>query len=126
MVTRAPRIQRILQTAVGHVCCVALTFTTVCCAWTLFRAPSIADAGILFRRMFVPSGGLGTPQIAPSGLLYIYLFVVLCHFLASRPWFKTLRLRMPAYQLGITYCMMLLMALLLQPKSGQAFIYFQF
>jgi alginate O-acetyltransferase complex protein AlgI len=123
---RLPRLQSALNSWVGHACCVALTFMAFSTSLVFARASTLADAGIIFRRMFVPCGGVGTPGIGPSALLYTYIVVAICHWLACRPWWKSFRMRLPAYQLGAAYCLMLLTGLLLEPKSGQVFIYFQF
>jgi alginate O-acetyltransferase complex protein AlgI len=124
-VCRFPRLERGLNTRLGKAGCVAMTFLTFCLTLVLFRASSLEHATALFQRMLIPSTGLGTP-VPAAGLLYTYLLVGLSHALAYQVWFKR-RLRwMPQGAIGIGYCSMLMVALLLAPKSGQAFIYFQF
>ena len=81
--------------------------------------------GVIFQRMFTPCGGLPTPALE-VGLLGVYLIVAMCHWLAYQRWFKRLTLRLPSQLVGAGYCTILALALLLAPKSGQAFIYFQF
>ena len=125
VVSRLPRLEYALDSRIGTAGSVLLTFLTICCTWVMFRATSFETMALVFKRMFVPSPGLGTP-VAPAGLLYIYLIVALCHWLAYQMWFKRSMTRLPGQVIGVGYCTVLMVALLLAPKSGQAFIYFQF
>ncbi len=122
---RAPTLQRGLDSTVGTALGIALTFLTVCFTWILFRAPTFEHAATIFQRLLIPSAGLGTPA-APAGLLYTCLLVALCHWFGSQQRYKRFREKAPDLGLGFGYCSVLLVALLLAPKSGQAFIYFQF
>jgi alginate O-acetyltransferase complex protein AlgI len=122
---RFPRLEQALHSRLGTAGSVGLTFVTVCVTWVLFRATTFEQAALLYQRMLIPSTGLPTPAPA-AGLLYICLLVGLCHWLAYRIWFKRWLRRAPGEAIGVGYCSMLMMALLLAPKSGQAFIYFQF
>jgi hypothetical protein len=79
----------------------------------------------IFQRMAIPSAGLGTPA-APAGLVYTCLVVAACHWIGSQRWHVRIRKWAPDLGLGLVYCSILLAALLLTPRSGQAFIYFQF
>jgi alginate O-acetyltransferase complex protein AlgI len=122
---RFPRLEQALHSRLGTAISVGLTFVTVCLTWVLFRATTFEQAALLYQRMLIPSTGLPTPAPA-AGLLYISLLVGLCHWLAYQIWFKRWLRRAPGEAIGVGYCSMLMMALLLAPKSGQAFIYFQF
>jgi alginate O-acetyltransferase complex protein AlgI len=122
---KRPRLEDVLNTRLGNACCVALTFLSCCFTMVLFRGSSFEQIGTLFQRMLIPTAGLGTPMPA-AGLLYTYILVGLCHWIAYQSWFKHGLRRVPAEAVGLGYCSILMAALLLAPKSGQAFIYFQF
>jgi alginate O-acetyltransferase complex protein AlgI len=124
-VCRFPRMERGLDSRLGTAICVALTFFTICFTWLLFRATSFEHISLLLQRMLIPQAGLGTPA-APAGLLYTYLLVGLCHWFGSQLWHQRRREKTPKLGLALGYCSVLLATLLLAPKSGQAFIYFQF
>ena len=120
-----PRVEAVLHSHLGHALCVALTFCTVCCTWVPFREASLTKMAAIFERMVIPSPGMNSPA-TPASLLYIALIVVLCHLVGS--WPKLLRRLdgLPGPVISTGYCTALMFALVLAPKSGQAFIYFQF
>ena len=120
-----PRLDKALNTNLGNAACVALTFAACCFTMVLFRATSFEQIGVLFKHMLIPTPGLGTPMPA-SGLLYTYLLVGTCHWLAYQVWFKRWMIRMPGQMIGVGYCSALAAALILAPRGGQMFIYFQF
>jgi alginate O-acetyltransferase complex protein AlgI len=123
--SRFPALQKGLDSYVGTVLGVALTFLTVCFTWVLFRATTLEQAATIYQRMLIPSNGLGTPA-APVNLLYTAVIVALCHWFGSQQWYARLKKRMPELGVSLGYCTVLLTALVLSPRSGQAFIYFQF
>lgn len=115
----------ILDSRPANALCIALTFATVCATFIIFRATSFDHMVTIFQRMAIPSAGLGTPA-APAGLVYTCLVVAACHWIGSQRWHVRIRKWAPDLGLGLVYCSILLAALLLTPRSGQAFIYFQF
>ncbi|HEX3313992.1 MAG TPA: MBOAT family O-acyltransferase, partial [Gemmataceae bacterium] len=124
-VRRWPWMNSWFTSASGTALCVACTFVVTICAMAVFRATSLAAVGTMYRRMFVPSAGLRTPLPAAS-LVFAVVVTVFAHWLACQRWFGRLRWRAPEFALGFGYCSLLLIALLMAPKSGQAFVYFQF
>ena len=120
-----PWVERGLHSAAGSAACVLATFLTVCLTWVLFRAPSPGQAGLILHRLFVHCPGQTAP-VHLSGLLYTYLVVAACHWLASSARFRRLPLEAPAPVAGMGYAALLTLTLLLAPASGKAFIYFQF
>jgi alginate O-acetyltransferase complex protein AlgI len=123
--SRLPGLEHVLHSRLGTAASVALTFFTICCTWVLFRATSFETIAIVFERMVIPSTGLQSAA-APPSLLYLYLVVGLCHYLAYQKWFKRGTNWLPGQVIGFGYCAVLMLALVFSPKSGQAFIYFQF
>jgi alginate O-acetyltransferase complex protein AlgI len=123
--SRRPFLDRMLVSAPGTILCVALTFFVTISTMAFFRAPSLADAATLFHRMYVPSAGLRSPLPA-GGLVFAVAVVAFSHWVAHQRWLVRLRWRAPESVLGFGYCGLLVTALLLAPKSGQAFVYFQF
>jgi alginate O-acetyltransferase complex protein AlgI len=120
-----PRLQGLLTSFVGTATCVTLTFLTFCFTLLLFRAVSLADFGTLMHRLVVPTAGDPAP-VRGSALLLTYAVVGLCHWIGCQVWFKHLTVRLPGPIVGLGYTTILLLALVLAPQSGQAFIYFQF
>ncbi len=124
-----PVLERVLQSVPGLVLRWSLTLLCVLIAWVFFRAGaeagSFGTAWEVLRRMFVPTGGLGTP-LHDSGLWYTVAFLVVCHVIGSLGWWPWIQKRLPAPVLGTGYAAALTLALLLAPPAGKAFIYFQF
>jgi alginate O-acetyltransferase complex protein AlgI len=115
----------LLNSFVGKAACIGLTFLCVCFTWVLFRATSMTTIGIILHRMVVPSKGLGDPYHA-AFVLYVYLALVICYWLGRQRWFQRNLARLPAPAVGFGYACLLMLALLLAPQDGKAFIYFQF
>ena len=125
-VTLRPRLDRSLQSSVGTVLCVSGTFLLVSLSWVVFRAPSLADAGLVLRRLFVPYSGEMGPPMHGIGLLYTVIVVAICHAVAMQPWLRRLPMRLPAPLTGAGYATAATLAIILAPASGKMFIYFQF
>jgi alginate O-acetyltransferase complex protein AlgI len=120
-----PGLDRLLRTPPGTMLRGLTTFLCVCLAWVFFRAPTFATAAEVLRRMFVRCHGLSPP----IGLKSFYLLagmVVICHLLVHFHLWRRLALRLPAPVMGFGYATLLILALMLAPDSGKAFIYFQF
>ena len=122
---RFPRLETVLKSWPGTACCVALTFLAWLLTGPMFRATSMENMGLVYHRMFIPERGLGAPTLV-AGLVYTYLLVAVCHWLAYQAWFKRWMIQAPGQVVSFAYCTVLMAALLLAPKSGQLFIYFQF
>jgi alginate O-acetyltransferase complex protein AlgI len=105
---------------------VAGTFVLVCIGWVLFRAQSLTDAAVLYTRMFSLIPGR---QHEPG----VFLFSLTAAVLLFAAWLIALRIdlrdwerRWPAAALGVALAVLLLLAQILTPEDGKAFIYFQF
>jgi alginate O-acetyltransferase complex protein AlgI len=106
--------------------CILGTFLTICFTWVLFRATSLEQALQVFERLFAfSSAGVSSP-VPVFGLIATYLLVALCHWVALRPWWGRLALRLRPPLVGLSYGTVLTMTLILAPANGKAFIYFQF
>jgi alginate O-acetyltransferase complex protein AlgI len=148
-----PRLDWLLRTPPGTALRMAVTFLGVCVGWVLFAAAGVeAEAtlarlkalaagqaapaasydalhasGVLLHKLAVPHPGprpAGPPQA--KGLWYTVAAVALCQFLAVRGLWKKLWRRLPAPAIGLGYAVLLTLALVLAPDTGQGFIYFQF
>jgi len=122
---KRPRLESLLGTLPGAAARLALTFTTVSLAWVFFRATTFAAASTMFQRMFSAHTGMGLPMSKVS-LLVLTGVVVASHVLALTGAWKKGSVRIPAPLLGVSYALVLTLALVLAPDSGKAFIYFQF
>jgi alginate O-acetyltransferase complex protein AlgI len=105
---------------------VTLTFLLVCVGWVFFRAGSLAVAATVLERMVMPASGIElTPDVAL--LVGIVLGVVLAaHLVGTFADVPRLARTLPAPVLGTVLAGGFLLARLLAPDTGGAFIYFQF
>ncbi len=120
-----PRLDGWLQSMAGTVARRSITLLAVALGWVLFRAQTLGIAVAIYRRLLVPRGGLG-PPLNPLSLWCLVALVIVCHVLAHTRVWQKLVWRLPAPALGAAYALVLTLALLLAPASGQSFIYFQF
>jgi alginate O-acetyltransferase complex protein AlgI len=105
---------------------VAMTFLAVCVGYVFFRAQSLADAAVVYSRLFRPTTGLG---LAPGGALAIAAILALvfvCHLFATLVEMKKLERRAPAVVVGAALACLLVLVQILMPEDFKAFIYFQF
>ena len=102
------------------------TFLCVCLGWVLFRARSLSDAGTVYAGLFTPTGG---HALAPSVLAVfagLFAVVLAAHLVARFADVKSLVRRLPAPVAAGALASAILLAQLLAPDEGGAFIYFQF
>lgn len=91
-----------------------------------FRAKSLSDAWLILYRMFVPAQGLELPPHVATVVAAVFALVFLAHMLSLVvDWGELLR-RMPIQVVGAVVAIGFILAQLLTPDSGGAFIYFQF
>jgi alginate O-acetyltransferase complex protein AlgI len=121
-----PRLDGVLHSRLGSAACLGITFMTVCCTWVLFRAVSLDQVGQIFHRLFIPAASGANSPVPAAGLVYAYLVVMLCHWVALQVWFKRVAVRLPPPVAGFGYAALLTFVLIMAPASGKAFIYFQF
>jgi alginate O-acetyltransferase complex protein AlgI len=122
-----PRLEAFLQSSLGTVLRMALTFFCVYQGFVLFRAPTFAIARAMFHRLWLPVEGLGVQHPYGYGLFwYIVVGFVLCHVAACRRWWDRISLRLPTPILGFTYVLALILCMAAAPLQDKPFIYFQF
>ena len=105
---------------------VALTFLLVCVGWVFFRAPSLEGAGAVLARMFAPAPGLVLAPAVSALVAAILGTVLLAHLVGTFANVPRLIRILPAPLLGTALACGFLLAGLLAPDTGGAFIYFQF
>jgi alginate O-acetyltransferase complex protein AlgI len=120
-----PLLSRLLATPPGAAARIATTFITVSLAWIFFRATTFTAAAEMFHRMFTAQGGMSLP-LPKVSLVVLSLVVLAAHAMALSGAWRKLAPRLPAPVLGVSYAMVLTLALLLAPDSSNPFIYFQF
>jgi alginate O-acetyltransferase complex protein AlgI len=105
---------------------VTATFLAVCVGWVFFRAQSFGDAATILAHMAVPTFGKAIPTANVSMALALLAIVFICHLVGTFIDIKRWERRIPAPILGTGMATVLLLAQVLMPEDGQAFIYFQF
>ncbi|MBM3982066.1 MAG: MBOAT family protein [Planctomycetes bacterium] len=119
-----PRLTAFLESYVGIVLRVYVTFFCMSLCWVLFQ-PDLSKALAVFEKLFHLQRGMGLP-LSNRSLWYTVLFLFGCQWLVrSGVWAKVYP-RLPAPVLGTGYALCLCAALVLAPDSGTTFIYFQF
>ncbi|HEY7315914.1 MAG TPA: MBOAT family O-acyltransferase [Gemmataceae bacterium] len=119
-----PLLDRTLRSIPGTGLRMLLTFVCVAFGWLFFRAATFDSALTLLHRVIDWSPGLGTP-LPRLSLVSTLIFMWICHAAACwAPWKKMWRL--PAPIQGFAYAAALVLAQVLTPDTGKAFIYFQF
>ncbi len=102
------------------------TFLCVCLGWVLFRSRSFGDAAVVYARMFAPADGLSlAPEVLAvfAGLVAV---VLAAHLVARFADVDAFARRLPVPLAAAALALALLVAQLLAPDEGGAFIYFQF
>jgi hypothetical protein len=104
---------------------VALTFTSFCLIFVVFRSQDLATAWSMFRRMFSVSDGAGLP-LQVHGLYLTFAVVALGHALGQAKLGWRIWQGLPAPVRGLAFGTAVTLALVLAPGASKAFIYFQF
>jgi alginate O-acetyltransferase complex protein AlgI len=123
-------VQRAIPTRLQHPALQPLgmmaTFLAVCVGWVFFRASTLADAGTILHGMLVPT--TGSSLAGDGNVLVMVCVVVILVGQAIGQWRGSPRwlFHVPAPIAGAVMAAVLMLALLLTPGDGKAFIYFQF
>jgi alginate O-acetyltransferase complex protein AlgI len=121
-----PRLDGCLRSTPGTVLRVALTFSTFCLSLVIFRSPDFGTAIHMYQRLFQPMAGLGNLPVPAVGFWLTVGVMIACHLVRQFGLWQRWSWRMPASVLGMGYAAVLMVALMLAPQGGKAFIYFQF
>ena len=121
-----PRFDAVLRSSPGTLLRVAFTFVTFCLSLVIFRATDFATAGRMFQRLFQPAASLQGPPLPVLGFWLTVGAVVAAHLLRHFGLWQRWNWRLPPSLLGAGYAAVLMVALVLAPHGGKAFIYFQF
>lgn len=100
-----------------------ITFHIVCVSWVLFRSHSLAEAGLIFKRIFTMADGSFTLGIEPVVVLALLLMAQLM-MLRDKwlAWFES----HPPVARWVTYATVLMLVLTFHRSVNPEFIYFQF
>jgi alginate O-acetyltransferase complex protein AlgI len=120
-----PRFQALLGSWPGTALRIGLTFFAVLIGWVLFRANDFENALSVYKGLFTSQLGLPAPM--PTHTFgWLLAGVVVAHLLGASARARRLGERLPAPVVGFGYAAMVVVAMLLAPDAGKAFIYFQF
>jgi alginate O-acetyltransferase complex protein AlgI len=120
-----PMVRALLESPVGTVFRIALTFTTFVLTLVIFRSESMEMMVEMFERMLWPAAGAGL-TIAPWGLYLTFAVVAIGHAVAAP--LRAVRLweRLPTPVRGLAFGSAVALAMIVSPPVDRAFIYFQF
>ncbi len=121
-----PRLDSALLSSLGTLLRVAFTFITFCLSLVIFRATNFAMAGHMFQRLFHPVVNLQGPPLPVVGFWLTVSVVIAAHLVRHFGLWQRWNWRLPPSLLGTGYAAVLMVALVLAPHGGKAFIYFQF
>ena len=94
--------------------------------WVLFRAHGLGDAGVVLAHLFAPTSGLELAPATLGVLAGVVGLVFAAHLVARFADVEALARRAPAPLAAGALALAILLAQLLAPEGGGAFIYFQF
>jgi alginate O-acetyltransferase complex protein AlgI len=121
-----PRLDALLLSWPGTALRWALTLQCVLVGWVFFRAQTFSSAFLVLKKLYLPGGGWQRCPLHDMGLWYTVLLLAVCHVVGHYGLWRRFQKRAPAFVLGLGYSLVLMLALLLAPPTGKAFIYFQF
>jgi len=121
-----PRLDAVLRSLPGTLLRWALTFGTFCLSLVIWRSADFATTGHMLERLFQPASGLKGPPLPVIGFWLTVAVAAAAHLVRHFGLWQRWTWRMPAELLGVSYAAVLMVALVLAPHGGKAFIYFQF
>jgi alginate O-acetyltransferase complex protein AlgI len=122
---RCPLVEGWLQSAVGTVLRIAVTFLSVCAGWVFFRSTTFASATTILKHMLLFHAGRPVPLPTPI-LLFLAAVIGLGYLTVASGLWKRWAFRLPGPVWGASYAGVLTLALTLAPQTTKVFIYFQF
>ncbi len=120
-----PVLDRLLQSEPGTALRIAGTFTAFAVSLVIFRAPTLACAGQMYRHLFWHHAG-GGHHLSLIALWIPTAIVIVAHLLAEHERWRRPFMALPSPLRGLSYAAMLSFVLLFNPCADTAFIYFQF
>jgi alginate O-acetyltransferase complex protein AlgI len=115
-----------LATELGRLVCIAGTFLVVTLGWVLFRATTLAAAGTIYRRLFIPTNGAFYTEPMLATLILTLLAAALMHLGSLELRWRRTENRLPATVVGVAWAIFFFVVHALVPLNASTFIYFQF
>jgi alginate O-acetyltransferase complex protein AlgI len=115
-----------LQGAAWKPLAIAFTFLLTCVGWVFFRAQTFGDAGVILTHLCWPTPGKSFAEAQTVMGIACLLAVFLGHLAGTFLPMKRIERWLPAPLLGAGMAVFLVIAQVLLPEDGKAFIYFQF
>ena len=122
--TARPRLNALMQSKVGYLARVALTFFCVLLSWVFFQ-DSLARALFVLRKMFIPAEGTALP-FEPLRLWLTVGVLVIAHAATAWGLWQRAAGRLPPAVMGAACSVAFILAQMLAPETSKAFVYFQF
>jgi alginate O-acetyltransferase complex protein AlgI len=121
-----PTLCRALKSPMGTGFRIGLTFLTFCTAAVVFRGESLSKSWIMLLKMFDWSAVGGVPSVNFNLILFLLAIVFIGYWLGNKQRWRGLMEATPATILGVGYSLTMTFALVMAPRAGKVFIYFQF
>jgi alginate O-acetyltransferase complex protein AlgI len=115
-----------------RVCRVVITFQAVCAGWVFFRASSLADASLIFGKIFSAFNSLeisGLEVFDQAKLFWVLVFIVGLEFSEhtfEKQGMDFIALKFPRTARWCIYYLCIVLILIFGQLGSQQFIYFQF
>jgi alginate O-acetyltransferase complex protein AlgI len=103
-----------------------VTFLAVCVGWVFFRAQTLHDAGTILKGLVVPTTGFSLAGDGTDLVIVCLAVTLIGQALGQMRGAPRILFRVPAPLVGILLALGFMLALILTPGDGKAFIYFQF
>jgi alginate O-acetyltransferase complex protein AlgI len=123
---KRPRLDAVLRSLPGTCLRMALTFFTFCLSLVIFRSADFTMTAHMYQRLFQSASAPNGPPLPVAGFWLTVGVVVAAHLVRHFGLWQRWNWRMPPSLLGVGYAAVLMVALVMAPHGGKAFIYFQF
>lgn len=129
-------LRTVIDSKVGHIISVIITFHFVCIGWVFFRADTFSGAMTIISKLFsfggattAPSGhlALSLPTITDPIIFMLLPAILVCLFAGQIiSGIRNTKFQMPRWLDVASVASMVLLLLIFAPDSSPKFIYFQF
>ncbi|MGB8352422.1 MAG: MBOAT family O-acyltransferase, partial [Chthoniobacteraceae bacterium] len=122
-----PKVREMLETKAGTTLRILVTYWTFIVSLVIFRSQDFHRMWMTFHAMFHSQDGLEvTYPVNSNSLVFTFLVVAVAHVVGDLGLWKKAAGKFSAFEWGLAYTVVLILAFMMAPESQKAFIYFQF